>query len=72
MFALWPWGQSQVSAAIALMPSEEQDLSFIIKSLQKIEKLSNLNTGDKKLKKLLGWKIINSSIKNINIFAYQL
>lgn len=39
--------------------------SFIIKSLQKIEKLSNLNTEDKKLKKLLGWKIFNSSIKNI-------
>jgi len=50
MFALWPWGQSQVSAAIALMPSEEQDLSFIIKSLPKnINKIFDLKTEAKEI-----------------------
>lgn len=39
--------------------------NFIIKSLQKIEKLTSFKAEDKKLKQLLKWKIFNSSMKNI-------
>ena len=39
--------------------------NFIIKSLQKIEKLTSFKAKDKKLKQLLKWEIFNSSMKNI-------